>query len=68
VDVASGVESSPGVKDPMKVRDFIAAARGALEEIRLIPAREAMNERKPGLKAGPAPLPGVPRRGGKERK
>lgn len=26
VDVASGVESSPGVKDPVKVRDFIAAA------------------------------------------
>lgn len=26
VDVASGVESAPGVKDPAKVRDFIAAA------------------------------------------
>jgi phosphoribosylanthranilate isomerase len=29
VDVASGVESRPGVKDPGKVRDFIAAVRRA---------------------------------------
>jgi phosphoribosylanthranilate isomerase len=29
VDVASGVESSPGHKDPAKVAAFIAAARGA---------------------------------------
>ena len=29
VDVSSGVESSPGVKDPGKVRDFVAAAREA---------------------------------------
>ncbi len=28
VDVASGVESSPGKKDPAKVRNFIAAVRG----------------------------------------
>lgn len=28
VDVASGVESSPGVKDPAKLARFIAAARG----------------------------------------
>jgi phosphoribosylanthranilate isomerase len=27
VDVASGVESQPGIKDPARVRDFIAAAR-----------------------------------------
>lgn len=27
VDVASGVESSPGKKDPIKVRDFVRAAR-----------------------------------------
>lgn len=27
VDVASGVERSPGVKDPVKVRAFVAAAR-----------------------------------------
>jgi phosphoribosylanthranilate isomerase len=30
VDVASGVESSPGKKDPVKVRDFVANALGAL--------------------------------------
>lgn len=29
VDVASGVESAPGVKDPTKVRHFINAARAA---------------------------------------
>ncbi|MCX8006974.1 MAG: phosphoribosylanthranilate isomerase [Coriobacteriia bacterium] len=31
VDVASGVESSPGVKDPVKVDRFIAAVRAADE-------------------------------------
>jgi len=32
VDVASGVESSPGRKDPLKVRDFIVNARAAVTE------------------------------------
>ena len=31
VDVASGVESSPGVKDPRRVADFVRAARAAFE-------------------------------------
>jgi len=31
VDVASGVESSPGVKDPAKMRDFVAAVAGAMQ-------------------------------------
>ena len=30
VDVASGVEASPGVKDPEKVAAFVRAAEGAL--------------------------------------
>ncbi|MEO0814075.1 MAG: phosphoribosylanthranilate isomerase, partial [Myxococcota bacterium] len=29
VDTASGVESSPGVKDPERVHRFVAAARAA---------------------------------------
>ena len=29
VDASSGLESSPGVKDPGRVRDFVAAAREA---------------------------------------
>lgn len=29
VDTASGVETSPGVKDPAKVRDFVTAAKSA---------------------------------------
>ncbi len=32
VDVSSGVESAPGVKDVAKIRDFIAAARSAAGE------------------------------------
>jgi len=33
VDVASGVESSPGKKDPAKVRDFVVAAKEAFTRL-----------------------------------
>jgi len=33
VDVSSGVESEPGVKDPVKVREFVRAARAAAERL-----------------------------------
>jgi phosphoribosylanthranilate isomerase len=33
VDVASGVESAPGKKDPHKVRDFVTAAQAAFESL-----------------------------------
>lgn len=35
VDVASGVESSPGVKDPAKLRDFVAAVHVAARALAL---------------------------------
>ncbi len=35
VDVSSGVESTPGVKDPAKIREFIRAARAAEEPLQL---------------------------------
>jgi phosphoribosylanthranilate isomerase len=34
VDVASGVESAPGKKDHAKIRDFVAAARDAFEQLK----------------------------------
>jgi phosphoribosylanthranilate isomerase len=39
VDVDSGVESAPGRKDPLKVRDFVVAARAAETEVE---ARDAL--------------------------
>ena len=44
VDVSSGVESAPGVKDPGKVRDFVLAAREAGRRV----AERARADRRPG--------------------
>ena len=55
VDVASGVESSPGVKDPGRIRDFVTAARQA--------GRDVLAQRRAdGLAPGPDDLdPGARR-------
>jgi len=52
VDVVTGVESSPGRKDPVKLRAFIAKAHAAGKEV-----REAGHEARP---APPADAPGPP--------
>jgi len=49
VDVATGVESSPGVKDPGRMRDFIAAAREAGRQV----AAEHDGAAEPGDTDGP---------------
>lgn len=40
VDVASGIERSPGDKDPSRVTDFVAHARDALAAVRQTPPSE----------------------------
>ncbi len=52
VDVVSGVESSPGRKDPVKLRAFIAKAHAAGKEL-----REAAQDARP---APPPEAPGPP--------
>lgn len=54
VDVVSGVESSPGRKDPVKLRAFIAKAHAAGKEL-----RDAVHEAPPESQA-PADPPGPP--------
>jgi phosphoribosylanthranilate isomerase len=35
VDVSTGVERAPGIKDPARIDAFVAAARGAVESAAL---------------------------------
>jgi len=47
VDVASGVESSPGIKDPEQVRDFVAAARAGFGTDSSLPLKPQASSLKP---------------------
>jgi hypothetical protein len=47
--VASGVEASPGVKDPGKLREFIGAAHAAAREV------SASSGSGPGKEGGSQP-------------
>ena len=49
VDVASGVESAPGRKDPVKVRRFIAAARAAARAVGIDTAPGTWSGVEPGM-------------------
>jgi phosphoribosylanthranilate isomerase len=55
VDVATGVESSPGQKDPQKLRDFVAAARRAASLVRAEhpPETDDLDEAEPADAAAP---------------
>jgi len=54
VDVVSGVESSTGRKDPVKLRAFIAKAHAAGKEL-----REAAHEPQPEPSPEPSEPPGA---------
>ncbi len=56
VDVASGVEASPGVKDPGKLRDFIGAAHRAARAL----GASHPGRRSDGASAGSGPGPADP--------
>lgn len=51
VDVASGVEREPGIKDPIKLREFIEAARAGFAEVEAADAFEPPE--------GAEPVPGL---------
>jgi phosphoribosylanthranilate isomerase len=46
VDVASGVESAPGEKDPNKMKAFVAAVRSAATPVFAVQSRETLHSKE----------------------
>lgn len=57
VDVATGVERQPGVKDPIKMREFVAAAREAEERLEREHAPMGAERSAPSDRPGSAGMP-----------
>jgi phosphoribosylanthranilate isomerase len=60
VDVASGVEASPGVKDPVKLREFIGAAHAAARSVVVTEGGVAASTYSGAGAGGAGPVDGAP--------